>query len=180
MYTRGVDVWAVGAILGEMINGRPVFPGGSTMNQIERIIEVINMPAKADMDAIQSPYVATMLESLPAMNFKLLGDVFPTAPSEAIDLIRSTFHFNPNKRPSAEELLKHVFVSEFHNEEEEPVYPHGPLRLPIDDNIKLTAPQYRERLYQEITNRRKESRKKEMSRSKTNVTAGASSTTPPP
>ncbi len=30
-----------------------------------------------------------------------------------------------------------------------------------DDNVKLTAPQYRERLYQEITNRRRESRKKE-------------------
>jgi len=32
-----------------------------------------------------------------------------------------------------------VFVSEFHNEEEEPIYPHGPLRLPIDDNIKVSA-----------------------------------------
>ena len=31
----------------------------------------------------------------------------------------------------------------------------------LDDNVKLTAPQYRERLYQEITNRRRESRKKE-------------------
>ncbi len=58
-------------------------------------------------------------------------------------------------------MLKHIYVSDFHNEEEEPVYPYGPLRLPIDDNVKLTAPQYRERLYQEITNRRKESRKKE-------------------
>lgn len=156
----------MGTILGEMINGRPVFPGNSTMNQIERIIEVIGLPGKSDVDSISSPYVATMLESLPDMNFKLIGDVFPGATSEAIDLIRSCFHFNPSKRPSAEELLKHVFVSEFHNEEEEPIYPHGPLRLPIDDNIKLTAPQYRERLYQEITNRRKESRKKEMSRSK--------------
>uniref|UniRef100_A0A7S3M8L4 Mitogen-activated protein kinase n=1 Tax=Spumella elongata TaxID=89044 RepID=A0A7S3M8L4_9STRA len=161
LYTRGVDIWAVATILGEMINGRPVFPGTSTINQIERIIEVINMPSKSDVDAIASVYTATMLESLPQMNFKLLGDVFPGASSEAIDLIRSCFHFNPNKRPSAEELLKHVFVSEFHNEEEEPIYPHGPLRLPIDDNIKLTAPQYRERLYQEITNRRRETRKKE-------------------
>jgi hypothetical protein len=33
--------------------------------------------------------------------------------------------------------VQHVFVSEFHNEEEEPIYPHGPLRLPIDDNIKV-------------------------------------------
>ena len=54
-------MWAVGTILGEMINGRPVFPGTSTMNQIERIIEVINMPSKQDIDAVGSPYAATML-----------------------------------------------------------------------------------------------------------------------
>jgi hypothetical protein len=36
--------------------------------------------------------------------------------------------------------------------------------LPIDDNTKLTAPQYRDRLYQEITNRRKEARKREQER----------------
>lgn len=161
MYTKGVDMWAVGTILGEMMNGRPVFPGTSTMNQIERIIEVINFPAKSDIDAIQSQYAATMLESIPPMNYKLIGEVFPTASTEAIDLIRATFHFNPTKRPSAEELLKHIYVADFHNEEEEPIYPYGPLRLPIDDNVKLTAPQYRERLYQEITNRRKESRKKD-------------------
>jgi mitogen-activated protein kinase 15 len=151
-------MWAVGTILAEMINGRPLFPGTSTMNQIERIIEVINLPAKSDIEALNSPYTVTMLESLPPMHFKQIGEVLPTASNEAIDLIRSCFHFNPSRRPSAEELLKHIFVSEFHNEEEEPVYPHGPLRLPIDDNVKLTAPQYRERLYQEITNRRRDNR----------------------
>jgi mitogen-activated protein kinase 15 len=163
MYTRGVDTWAVGTILGEMINGRPVFPGTSTMNQIERIIEVIGFPAKSDVESIPSQFAVTMLESLPPMNYKLIGDVFPQASTEAIDLIRACFHFNPMKRPSSEELLKHVYVSEFHNEEEEPIYPYGPLKLPIDDNVKLTAPQYRERLYQEITNRRRENRKKDTS-----------------
>ena len=65
---------------GEMINGRPVFPGTSTINQIERIIEVINMPSKSDVDAIASVYTATMLESLPQMNFKLLGECLIFAP----------------------------------------------------------------------------------------------------
>lgn len=167
-YTKGVDIWAVGTILGEMITGRPIFPGTSTMNQIERIIELINVPSKADIEAIGSPFTQTMLESLPPMNYKLLSDVFPTASSEAIDLIRSCFHFNPYRRPSAEELLRHVFVAEFHNEEEEPNYPHGPLTLPIDDNIKLTAPQYRERLYLEISNRRRETRKREQTRTMNN------------
>lgn len=44
--------------------------------------------------------------------------MFSAASSEAIDLIKSCFHFNPSRRPSAEELLKHIFVAEFHNEEE--------------------------------------------------------------
>ncbi len=66
-------------------------------------------------------------------------------------------------------------MSEFHNEEEEPIYPHGPLVLPIDDNTKLTAPQYRERLYQEITNRRREVRKKDQQkvRKMSNTSAGS-------
>jgi len=172
-YTRGVDMWAVGVILGEMINGRPVFPGTSTMNQIERIIELTNLPSAEDVESIASPYAGTMLESLPAMNYKLIGEFFPTASTEAIDLLRSCFYFNPDQRPSAEDALRHVFVSEFHNDEEEPVYPGGPLRLPIDDNTKLTAAQYRERLYQEITNRRRDSRKKEQTKVMEKAKAGA-------
>lgn len=34
-------------------------------------------------------------------------------------------------------------------------------RLPIDDNVKMTAGQYRDRLYQEITSKRRDARKKE-------------------
>tara|TARA_B110000090_G_C12974707_1_gene290335 strand:- start:8 stop:514 length:507 start_codon:yes stop_codon:yes gene_type:complete len=166
-------MWAVGVILGEMINGRPVFPGTSTMNQIERIIELTNLPSAEDVESIASPYAGTMLESLPAMNYKLIGEFFPTASTEAIDLLRSCFYFNPDQRPSAEDALRHVFVSEFHNDEEEPVYPGGPLRLPIDDNTKLTAAQYRERLYQEITNRRRDSRKKEQTKVMEKAKAGA-------
>jgi serine/threonine protein kinase len=33
-YTYAVDMWAVGCILGEMLSGRPIFPGTSTMNQV--------------------------------------------------------------------------------------------------------------------------------------------------
>ena len=178
------------------------------MNQIERVIQVTNMPSKADIDAVASPFAATMLETLPVMNYKTIPETFPTATPDGLDVLNACFHFNPDKRPSAEELLKHVFVAEFHNEEEEPNFPGGtsasdneefctilllcavecdenipcdliqlfvsiffliysppnqysllfpfllnlhhishpalgPLRLPIDDNTKLTAAQYR-------------------------------------
>ena len=63
------------AYVGEMLNGRPIFPGTSTMNQIERIIEVTDMPSKADIESISSPFAATMLESLPQMNYKSIAQV---------------------------------------------------------------------------------------------------------
>ncbi len=113
------------------------------MNQIERIVEVTAMPGAADIDAISSPFAATMLESLPVMNYKSIPQIFPAASAETLDILKVCFQFNPEKRSSAEDLLRHVFASEFHNEDEEPVYPHGPLRLPVDDNTKLTAAQYR-------------------------------------
>ena len=37
-YTKAVDVWSIGCILGELVNGKAIFPGTSTLNQIERIL----------------------------------------------------------------------------------------------------------------------------------------------
>ena len=98
------------------------------MNQIERVIQVTNMPSKADIDAVASPFASTMLETLPVMNYKTIPETFPSATSDGLDVLTACFHFNPDKRPSAEELLRHVFVAEFHNEVEEPNFPGGKKR----------------------------------------------------
>lgn len=39
-------MWSLGCILGEMLLGRALFPGSSTMNQIERIMNIIPKPSK--------------------------------------------------------------------------------------------------------------------------------------
>jgi mitogen-activated protein kinase 15 len=33
-YSKAVDMWSVGCILGELILGKAMFPGNSTLNQI--------------------------------------------------------------------------------------------------------------------------------------------------
>ena len=45
-YTPGVDMWSLGCILGEMLQGRPLFPGTSTLHQLELILEAIPPPSK--------------------------------------------------------------------------------------------------------------------------------------
>merc|ERR1719424_59609 len=65
-YTKGVDMWSIGCIMGELLGGKPLFPGTSTINQLCKIIEVQGQPSKAEIVAIKSPFAATMLESCKA------------------------------------------------------------------------------------------------------------------
>jgi serine/threonine protein kinase len=49
-----------GCILGELINGKPCFPGTSTMNQLDRILEVTGRPSPQDIESIQSPFAGAL------------------------------------------------------------------------------------------------------------------------
>ncbi|KAJ2940802.1 hypothetical protein O0L34_g10051 [Tuta absoluta] len=45
-YTKGIDMWSLGCILGEMLVGKPLFPGTSTVNQVECIMQALPRPSQ--------------------------------------------------------------------------------------------------------------------------------------
>lgn len=47
-------MWSVGCIIGELIVGKAIFPGTSTLNQIERVLELTGKPKPDDIEAIES------------------------------------------------------------------------------------------------------------------------------
>ena len=95
-------MWSMGCILAELLLGKPVFPGTSTLNQLDRVMEVTGRPSPEDVESINSPLAQTMLESLPPTKPKKLRDMFPTASDDALDLMKNLLQFNPNKRLTAE------------------------------------------------------------------------------
>ncbi len=101
-YTKGVDMWSVGCIMGELLLGKPLFPGNSTMNQLDRVIEVTGRPSTEDIEGVQSPFALTILESLPPSTPRSLSEIFPKATEEARDLLRKLLMFNPEKRITAD------------------------------------------------------------------------------
>jgi mitogen-activated protein kinase 15 len=45
-YGYGVDMWSLGCIMGEMLLGKALFPGQSTLNQLQKITEALGSPTK--------------------------------------------------------------------------------------------------------------------------------------
>jgi len=63
-------MWSVGCILGELITGKAIFPGTSTLNQIEKVLELIGKPKPEDIDSLESPVAHNILSSINATKKK--------------------------------------------------------------------------------------------------------------
>jgi len=155
-YSKAIDIWAVGCILGEMINRGPIFPGHNTSNQIQKIFEVYGAPTQEDMDALKAPCVGTIIENISVLGQRSLADLCTAASFEALDFMNQSLQFNPLKRCTAEEALTHPYVKDFHKPASEPNYPHGEIKIEICDDTKLSSEEYRNSLYAEMQRRRKE------------------------
>lgn len=161
-YTKGVDMWSLGCILGEMLLGKPLFPGTSSLNQIEHIMSIINPPTKDDIESIRSAYGASILEKASIRPRKSLSKILSDAPSEAIDLVQKLLHFNPDKRITVDEALQHPYVFQFYKPDEDIVL--GCDVVPcLSDETQLTVEEYRKKLYEIIHGRSQ--KRREMSKS---------------
>merc|ERR1719424_2276927 len=84
------------------------------------------------------------------------ADMSPKAPAEAIDLLDKLMQWDPSKRLTALEGMRHPYCKQFIETDphcKEPLKRVAPkaVTTPFDDNDKKTTQVYRERLYDEIT-----------------------------
>jgi len=152
-------MWSVGCILGELIVGKAIFQGTSTLNQIEKVLELIGKPKQEDIESLESPHAATILSSINVTKKRSFHSFFPNASELALDLLRRLLCFNPNHRLTVEEALKHKYVEQFSSPDEEIVCDHL-IEIPMDDNVKFTVKEYRDAIYADIAKKKKEQRKK--------------------
>lgn len=107
-YDQGVDLWAVGCILGELLNGSPLFPGENDIEQLCCVLRILGTP---------SPQVWPEITELPDYNkisFKEqapvpLEEVLPDASPQALDLLGRFLLYPPQQRISASQALLHHY-----------------------------------------------------------------------
>ena len=141
---KPADVWSVGCILGEMLNGKTVFPGTCTLNQLNLIVSLTGFPSKDDIQDIQGTLTG-LLESVKKITPRFLNEVFIEASYDAVDLLTKLLHFNPKKRFTVDEALAHPFFAEFRIPEEEVVFEgENTLDLEITEDMRNKIAEYRE------------------------------------
>lgn len=116
-----IDVWSAGCVLAELLGRKPLFPGRDFAHQLSLICRVLGTPSKRFTDSLESPRARAYLASMPDIQPVDLGQLFPRAPPDAVDLLARLLAFDPRQRPSAEEALRHPFLRPLADPSDEPV-----------------------------------------------------------
>ncbi|XP_012225822.2 mitogen-activated protein kinase 15 isoform X1 [Linepithema humile] len=162
-YTKGIDMWSLGCILGEMLLGKPLFPGSSTINQVERIMATLPPPTDEDLLSVSAGYGTNLLEKTPTGPKQILKDLLPNVSEKALDLISNLIVFNPTQRLTAIKALEHPYVADFHRRGNEPERSSSVVPL-LSDDVQLSVDEYRNKLYAMIDEKHR--KHKNMSKSR--------------
>mmetsp|Transcript_38771 Transcript_38771/g.122212 ORF Transcript_38771/g.122212 Transcript_38771/m.122212 type:complete len:414 (-) Transcript_38771:182-1423(-) len=107
-YNYPVDLWAMGCIMTELYMLRPLFPGSSETDTINKICSVLGTPSK-ETYADGLKLAASMRFKFPQYVSVDFARLMPTASKEGIDLIRDTLLWDPSKRPNATACLQYAY-----------------------------------------------------------------------
>lgn len=101
-YGTGVDMWAVGCILAELMLRVPFMPGDSDLDQLTRIFATLGTPSEHEW-----PYISKLHDYLQFRHFPgtPLENIFTAAGNDLIHLMRCLFAMNPLRRVSCQEAL---------------------------------------------------------------------------
>lgn len=97
-YSKAVDVWSSGCIFAEILLEKVLFPGKSSLNQIELIIELLSRPNENDLLKMNSDLAWTIMQNIKTRKRRSFSKLFAAFPTEAVDLLRKLLMFNPEKR----------------------------------------------------------------------------------
>lgn len=148
-YTKGIDMWSLGCILAETLVGKPIFPGTSTVNQVEKIMAVIPTPSQRDINVVCISGVgSSMIKNASSVHKTPIETILgPNIDQNALDLVSQLLVFNPHNRLTAKEALEHEYVAKFHDPSEE-ISMKSNAVIPFNDDVRLSVEDYRNKLYE--------------------------------
>merc|ERR1712013_701429 len=109
-YSTPIDIWSLGAIVAEMIGGKPLFQGDSEIDQLFKIFRILGTPNEQSWPGVTQ--LPDYKPTFPQWKELLLEDIIKNVSPAALDLLTQCLRFDPSKRISAKAALDHHYFSD--------------------------------------------------------------------
>ena len=150
-YSKAIDMWAVGCILGEFYARRPLFMGRDAVHQVYQIVKILGPPSRELIVQFGSLKAWNLLdrESVDPVMKRNWHRTLPSISAEAVSLLENLLVWDPLKRLVVCEALEHPFVADVRRIDDEPECPHGLFDISYEYTITSMG-DLREHLIREI------------------------------
>lgn len=109
-YNTSIDIWSAGCIMAEMYTGRPLFPGTTNEDQLQKIFRLMGTPSERTWPGIsQYPEYKPNFHVYATQDLRL---VLPQIDSLGLDLLSRMLQLRPELRISAAEALRHPWFND--------------------------------------------------------------------
>uniref|UniRef100_A0A4W4H7W9 mitogen-activated protein kinase n=1 Tax=Electrophorus electricus TaxID=8005 RepID=A0A4W4H7W9_ELEEL len=115
-YTKTVDIWSVGCIMGEMFNGKTLFKGKDYMDQLTQIMKVTGTPGPEFIEKLESQEVRQVVYSIVFPPFTYTKLIF----TSAVDLLEKMLVLDADARVTADGALAHSYFDGLRDPEDCP------------------------------------------------------------
>lgn len=104
-YNTSIDIWSAGCIMAEMYTGRPLFPGTTNEDELQKIFRLLGTPSEQSWPGISKfpEYKSTF----PIYATQDLRMILPQIDQQGLDLLSRMLQLRPELRVSAKDALMH-------------------------------------------------------------------------
>eukprot|EP00456_Euglypha_rotunda_P043027 TRINITY_DN3361_c0_g1_i1.p1 TRINITY_DN3361_c0_g1~~TRINITY_DN3361_c0_g1_i1.p1 ORF type:complete len:317 (-),score=50.41 TRINITY_DN3361_c0_g1_i1:19-969(-) len=104
-YSTPVDIWSIGCIFAEMVTRVPLFPGDSEIDQLFRIFRCLGTPTEEMWPGVSS--YPDFKSTFPQWSPQTWKSAVSGLDELGLDLLAKMLTYEPSKRISARDALKH-------------------------------------------------------------------------
>ncbi|RMD42741.1 hypothetical protein DV735_g2363, partial [Chaetothyriales sp. CBS 134920] len=117
-YNTSIDIWSAGCIMAEMYTGRPLFPGTTNEDQLQKIFRLMGTPSERTWPGISK--LPDYKPNFPNYATQSLHILLPQIDQLGIDLLGKLLQLRPDNRISAQDALRHPWFNDINGYANQP------------------------------------------------------------